>query len=192
MTTTAIYKTADRFVLSAGWTRALLAFVCGAAGALAMPPVSLFPFLCITLVAAVWLIDGSAAQTQDGARASAFAHGWEAAKVGWWLGFGYHVAGLWWLGAAFLVEADQFAWALPLGVVGLPAGLAFFTAFGFFLARLFWSNGPSRIVVLALALTVSEWLRGNILTGFPWNSFGMAFGADLYLGQAASFVVSTA
>lgn len=188
MTTAAITKAADRFVLATGWTRALLAFVCGAAGALAMPPISLFPFLCITMVAAVWLIDGAAAPLEDGARASILGPALDAAKAGWWLGFGYHVAGLWWLGAAFLVEADQFAWALPLGVVGLPAGLAFFTAFGFFLARLFWSAGPSRIVVLALALTLSEWLRGTILSGFPWNNFGMAFGANLYLAQTASFV----
>ena len=54
-----------------------------------------------------------------------------AAGAGWWLGFGYFVAGLWWLGAAFLAEADRFAWALPLGVLGLPAVLAVFTAFGF-------------------------------------------------------------
>ena len=63
-----------------------------------------------------------------------------AALIGWFWGFGYFVAGLWWLGAAFLVEADQFAWALPLGVLGLPALLAFFPAFGFALARLFWTG----------------------------------------------------
>ena len=33
------------------------------------------------------------------------------------MGFGYFLAGLWWVGSAFLVEADRFAWALPLGVV---------------------------------------------------------------------------
>ncbi|MDF2116920.1 apolipoprotein N-acyltransferase [Roseiarcaceae bacterium H3SJ34-1] len=180
---------ADRFVLSNGWKRALAAFLAGAAGALAMPPVSLFPFLIVTMTVAVWLIDGSVAEFHEGKGGSQhLANAWVAAKVGWWIGFGYHVAGLWWLGAAFLVEADQFAWALPLGVIGLPAGLAIFTAFGFFLARLFWTTGPSRILILALALAVSEWLRGNILTGFPWNDFGMAFGANLLLAQAASIV----
>lgn len=180
---------ADRFVLSNGWKRALAAFLAGAAGALAMPPVSLFPFLIVTMTVAVWLIDGAVAEFHEGSRRSQhLANAWVAAKVGWWIGFGYHVAGLWWLGAAFLVEADQFAWALPLGVIGLPAGLAIFTAFGFFLARLFWTTGPSRILILALALAVSEWLRGNILTGFPWNDFGMAFGANLLLAQIASIV----
>ena len=40
--------------------------------------------------------------------------------AGWCFGFGYFLAGLWWIGAAFLVEADSFAWALPLAVVGIP------------------------------------------------------------------------
>ena len=49
-----------------------------------------------------------------------------AFAIGWWWGFGYFLAGLWWLGAAFLVDADQFAWALPLGVVGAAAGSGVF------------------------------------------------------------------
>ena len=43
-----------------------------------------------------------------------------AFEIGWWWGFGYFVAGLWWLGAAFLIEPDEFAWALPFGVVASP------------------------------------------------------------------------
>ena len=34
--------------------------------------------------------------------------------TGWLFGFGYFVAGLWWLGHALLIDADEFAWALPL------------------------------------------------------------------------------
>ena len=64
--------------------------------------------------------------------------------------------GLWWLGAAFLVEADQFAWALPFGVLGLPALLAFFPAFGFALARLLWTPGAGRILALAAGLTAQR------------------------------------
>ncbi len=102
------------------------------------------------------------------------------------MGFGYFVAGLWWLGSAFLAEADKFAWALPLGVVGLPAGLAVFTAFGFAFARLMWSRGGARIFALAAALSLAEWLRGHVLTGFPWNDFGMVLGGNLVFAQAAS------
>ena len=89
-----------------------------------MPPFGVLPALAVSLTVAVWLIDGAArAGARPRPRRSS-----SAAIAGWWLGFGYFVAGLWWLGAAFLVEADLFAWAMPLGVLGLPAVLALFPA----------------------------------------------------------------
>ena len=173
---------ADRVILAEGWARAGIAILCGAAGALAMPPFGLWPALAVSLTAAVWLIDGSVA----GRRLRRLGTMGRAALAGWLWGFGYFVAGLWWLGSAFLVEADVFAWLLPFGVLGLPALLAFFPAAGFGLAAAFWSPGPSRLLTLAAALTASEWLRGHAFTGFPWNAFGMAFGQNLYLMQTAS------
>ncbi len=87
-----------------------------------------------------------------------------------------------------LVEADQFAWALPLAVIGLPAVLALFTALGFALARLLWSPGSLRIFALAAGLGAAEWLRGHVLTGFPWNDPGMALAQAGPLAQAASLI----
>ena len=51
-----------------------------------------------------------------------------AAAVGWWFGFGYFLAGLFWVGEAFLVEAEIFAVLLPFAVTLLPGGLALFYA----------------------------------------------------------------
>ncbi len=104
-------------------------------------------------------------------------------ETGWWFGFGYFLAGLYWIGFAFLVDAPTFGWLLPIAVGGLPAGLAIFTAFGVALARLLWTRGPLRILALAIALTASEWLRGHVLTGFPWNAFGYALTSPLVLAR---------
>ncbi len=41
---------------------------------------------------------------------------------------------------------------------------------------------------MALGLGLSEWLRGSVLTGFPWNALGMALGGTLVTAQAASLV----
>lgn len=172
---------ADRVTRWTGWRRTLAAFAAGAAGALAMPPFGFLPALMVSLVPAIWLLDGA---TRDSRMRTLKA----AAVTGWFWGFGYFVAGLWWLGAAFLVEADQFAWALPFGVLGLPALLSFFTAFGFALARLLWTGDATRILAFAAAMTLSEWLRGHLFTGFPWNSPGMALGQNLWLMQSASVV----
>jgi apolipoprotein N-acyltransferase len=141
---------AHRVVLAWGWRRFVVAFLAGAAGALAMPPFGLLPALAVSLTLAVWLIDGAAIGRKLGPTLRS------TALVGWWWGFGYFVAGLWWLGSAFLVEADQFAWALPFGVLGLPALLAFFPALGFALSRLMWSPGWGQVPAFAFGMTVSE------------------------------------
>jgi apolipoprotein N-acyltransferase len=172
---------ARRVILAGGWRRALIAFAAGAAGALAMPPFGALPALVVSLTLCVWLLDGA---VRTGGRHEA----WSAATIGWWWGFGYFLAGLWWLGAAFLVEADQFAWALPFGVVGLPAALALFPAAGFAVARLIWPPGPARILAFAVGLSASEWLRGHLFTGFPWNTLGMALGQNVWVMQSASVV----
>jgi apolipoprotein N-acyltransferase len=174
-------RVADAVILAWGWRRRVIALCAGASGALALAPLDLWPLIVVPMTVAVWLIDGSVAQTRFGRFRA-------AALAGWWWGFGFLLAGLWWLGAAFLVEADKFAWAIPLGVVALPAFLAVFPALGFGLARLLWPAGAGRILMLAVALTASEWLRGHVLTGFPWNVYGMMLAGPLWLAQIASVV----
>jgi apolipoprotein N-acyltransferase len=167
-------------VLSYGWRRWAIAFTAGALSAAAMAPLSFWPILFVTFPVLVWLIDGAGAGEWRGLTG--------AAATGWWFGFGYFLAGLYWIGFAFLVDAPTFGWLLPIAVVGLPAGLAIFTAFGVALARLLWTRGALRILALAVALTASEWLRGHILTGFPWNAFGYALTAPLVLAQSAALI----
>jgi apolipoprotein N-acyltransferase len=176
---------AENVILSCGWRRRAIAFGSGAFGALAMPPFTMFPMMIAPMSVAVWLIDGSA-DRGDGRRVIAGLR--MAFEAGWWIGFGYFIAGLWWIGAACLVDAEKFLWALPLGVVALPAALAFFPAFGFALARFLWLQGPLRVLALAFGLGLSEWIRGLALTGFPWNDLGMALGANLVLAQFASII----
>ena len=167
-------------VLSWGWRRRLIACLAGAISALAMAPFNAWPILFLTLPALVWLIDGAGAGRWGGVAA--------AAAIGWWFGFGYFVAGLYWIGYAFLVDAPTFGWLMPVAVIGLPAVAALYTAFGVALARMMWTRGALRILALGAALTISEWLRGHLLTGFPWNAFGYALTAPLALAQAASLI----
>ena len=179
---------AQKTVLAFGWRRRGIAFCAGAVGALSLAPINFFPAMIVPMMAAVWMMDGCAIRpARERSRLPGLLRAMgDAGQAGWGLGFGYFVAGLWWLGAAFLVEADQFAWALPLGVLGLPAVLAIYPALGFALARLLWSTGASRLLALAFGLGVSEWLRGQLFTGFPWNAFGMSLGDNIVTAQIAS------
>ena len=167
-------------ILAWGWKRAAIALFAGALSALAMAPFNAWPILFVTFPVAVWQIDGAGAGRWRGVPA--------AALTGWCFGLGYFVPGLYWIGYAFLVDAPTFAWLMPFAVLGLPAYLALFTAFGFGLARLFWTRDASRVLALAASLTMSEWLRGHALTGFPWNTFGYALSEPLALAQSASLI----
>ena len=167
-------------MLAAGWRRAWIAFLAGVASALAVAPFNAWPVLFLTFPILVWLVDGSAAGRWNGV--------WNAAAAGWCFGFGYFVAGLYWIGYAFLVDAKTFGWLLPIAVTGLPAYLALYTGLGLALARLIWVRGPVRLLALAVALTAAEWLRGHLLTGFPWNTFGYALTEPLALAQSVSLI----
>ncbi|PTM97546.1 apolipoprotein N-acyltransferase [Mycoplana dimorpha] len=161
-------RLSGRVMLLSGWTRALVAFLAGLFGVLALPPFGFFAALFVSFTVLVWLIDGASGDPDAGVlrrQAPAF-------RVGWCFGFGYFLGGLWWLGNALLVEADEYAWALPLAILGLPAFLALFYGLATALARLFWSDGVGRILALAAAFGLVEWLRSWLFTGFPWNAVG--------------------
>lgn len=174
---------ANAVTLSWGWRRHAAAFVAGALSSLAMAPAHLAPLLLVTLPVLVLLLDGAVAPA-----GGLLARLRPAAAVGWWFGFGYFLAGLWWVGAAFLVEADVFGWMMPFAVLAFPAGLALFFALGCALARLLWSDRPTRVLALAMGFTASEWLRGHIFTGFPWNVLGQALAFTDVTAQPASLV----
>jgi len=192
-----------------GWRRRSAALTAGAASVLAMAPCFAWPVLWITLPVLVWLIDGAhfpsaPASPQTPAPAGQAGHGvaarrrghdvppWyarppiAAAEIGWWFGFGYFVPGLFWVGQAFLVEAETFALLLPFAVTLLPAYLALYWGAAAGLAARFWTSTPNRVLVLALTLSAAEWARGHALSGFPWNTLGYALTYPLPLMQSAA------
>ncbi len=163
-------RLAGRIILLWGWQRAFAAFAAGALLVLAQAPYDFFAVGFVSFPVLVWLLDGTTLESSGGVLRRlrpAFA-------VGWWFGFGYFLAGLWWIGGALLVEADEFAWALPLAVVGIPLILAFFYGLATAVARSIWSSNIGRIAALAFGFALAEWLRGFLFTGFPWNAIGYA------------------
>ncbi len=168
-----------------GWRRGLCAFLAGALSVLALPPVHALPILFLTFPILIWLLDGLE-------RAGTYLTRYEliraSAGIGWWFGFGYFLLGLYWIGFAFMVEAEKFAFLMPFAVVALPAGLALFIGAATGLARFFWPRGYARIAIFALLWTVMEWMRGHILTGFPWNLIGESFTSSISLMQWLALV----
>lgn len=177
-------RLAGRIVLLWGWKRRATALVAGALAVLAQPPFDFFAVCFIAFPVLVWLLDGAAG---DGGR-SILSRFFSFFATGWWFGFGYFLAGLWWIGRALLVEADAHAWAMPFAVVGLPAVLAVFFGLACALARPFWRHDLGRIFALAFGFGAGEWLRAIAFTGFPWNPVGQAAMPVPVLMQSASVI----
>ncbi|KZL19593.1 Apolipoprotein N-acyltransferase [Pseudovibrio axinellae] len=164
-----------------GWRRALLAFAGGALAAFAFPPFGAFPLLWLSLPLLIVLLDGAKAQTaQRKARFLSFF------CVSWAFFFGFFLVGLFWIAEAFLVDAKSYAWMIPIALFSLPGGLALIPALMIGAASLFWGEGLRRILVFVVVLVLSNWVRGHILSGFPWNVWGYAFAENLMLMQSFS------
>ena len=177
-------RIAESIMLSWGGKRIILAFTAGALSVLALPPFNFFAVLFVSFPVLVWLLDGASGSAERGL----LGRMWPAFATGWWFGFGYFVAGLWWLGNALLVDANGFAWALPLAVLGLPAILALFYGVATAVAWLLWSDGIGRIAALGAAFGLVEWARSLVLTGFPWNTIGYAAMPAPLMMQSAELV----
>lgn len=161
-----------------GWRRRGIAFAAGLSAALAQAPFYALPLMAIGYCALVFLLDG--ARASETPLKSGF-------LAGWFFGFGYFLPGLYWLGYAFMVQAEQFAWMAPFAVLGMPAFLGlFFGAAGAVIARA-KVDGWRRVFLVAGVIMIGEYARGHILTGLPWNLPGQALAGTAAGAQTAAF-----
>lgn len=196
-------------VMNRFWTRYVLtpsvrhpawaALLAGLALPLAYPPFYLLPvfYLATGLVFYLAVRIGTAAPpTASDTTLWPDAEGrkklWRLAFLGWCFGFGQFASGMAWIGEAFLVEAELFLWALPFAVTGLPAALGLFHALAFAVFGLavqrFRLPGLAAFCLLALLVALSEYARGHVLTGLPWNLPLMGWAGWLYLAQPVALV----
>lgn len=157
--------------------RWLLALAAGLAAALAHPPFGLLPGL-LGYPLLLWLVD-----TADEVRPlrSAFWRGWLA-------GMAYFAIGTWWIAEAFLVDIVAHGWMAPFAVAAMAGGVALFWGAAMVVYRLTAARGLARVLVFAGVFAAFEWVRGHVLTGFPWNLPGETWRAGSAMSQTASLV----
>lgn len=166
------------------WPRHITAFGLGAASVLAIAPLFLWPVMLATLPAFALML-----ATADGDENTVSKRSLRrAALTGWWFGFGYFVFGLHWIIEPFLVEPDKFAWLIPFAITLLPGGLALFFAAATALAHLTRTTEWRFAFPLAAAVGMTEWLRGTVFTGFPWNPVGDSLTGNIFSLQWAGLI----
>ncbi len=94
---------------------------------------------------------------------------WKSFIIGWLFGFGYFLSNLYWITNSLTYE-EIFKILIPIALVLIPLFLGLFYgiatyAFSFFKL----DRNYSSILIFALILSFIEFVRGNILGGFPWN-----------------------
>ena len=159
------------------WPAALLALIAGLAAAFAFPPFGVLPgLLAYGLVMRLW--DDAA---PDRPLLSAFWRGWVA-------GTGFFLVSTWWVYEAFQVDAANQGWMGPFAVGLLAAGLGLFWGAAGAVYRLIRPQGAARVLVFAGVFCLFEWLRGHVLTGFPWDLVGETWRPGEAPSQAAALV----
>jgi apolipoprotein N-acyltransferase len=168
------------FAARTPWQRRGIAVLAGAAATLGQAPFQLTAVYVAAIVLLVWLLDVSAAKERR--LRSAF-------SIGWFFGVGHFATGLYWVSSAFNVDSDAWGpvWGVP-ATIGLAAGLALFFGLGALLSILLWTKDVRRIAAFAIGFFISEWLRGNVLTGFPWLLPGYVWTPGEPVSQLASLV----
>ncbi len=140
-----------------------LCLLAGALGALSMAPLSAWYVLPVSFSVLYMALAFSSSK-----KAAFF--------YGWLFGFAYFVFGLSWIGNALLVEGNDYKWAWPLAVSGLPAVLAFFTGVSALISKaVFKLKSVSGFFGFVGVFGIFELLRGVLFTGFPWNLYGYAW-----------------
>jgi len=110
----------------------------------------------------------------------------------WCWGLGFFLVGLWWMVNPLWLFKEQYGWLIPFELVGINGGLALFPmlcGLGVYLAKGYLLKSRSVLQLMAVFVvlyTIMEWLRGTILTGFPWNLVGYSFGVSDWSMQVAS------
>ncbi len=160
-----------------GWRKNIFIFALGAFASLSLPPLYWFPCFIVAAAYLYRLLPQAASYKQ-------------AALWGFLFQFGYFTTSLYWISAALLIDPGSFAWMLPFSIFGLPAVLAIFGAVWIAAARGLAKKtpyySPAHLFGFCAAHIITEYARGHVLTGFPWNLPGYNFGFHDYWLQSAS------
>ena len=107
---------------------------------------------------------------------------------GWIFGFGYFTSSLYWIIISLTFD-QTFKILIPIAILLIPLFLAIFYALATYALYYFkkFSN-ISLILIFSVTFSISEFLRGNILSGFPWNLISFSFSEFLPLLQILSLI----
>ena len=107
--------------------------------------------------------------------------------LGCTFGFGFFLSGNYWISIS-LTHDPTFQFFIPFAVILIPLFLSLFFGLVIFITGPFIEKNISFILLFSLVFSVFEYLRGNILTGFPWNLISYTWSWSLETIQILSLM----
>ena len=109
-------------------------------------------------------------------------------KYGWFFGFGYFLFSLYWVSISLTFD-ESFKFLIPVALILLPAFLAvFYGLITYLFAKFYLKNVVSSFFIFSILFGIIEFIRGTILSGFPWNLIAFSFSETIYFIQILSFI----
>ena len=109
-------------------------------------------------------------------------------QYGWCFGFGYFLFSLYWISISLTFD-QSFRFLIPFAIILLPAFLAIFYGLISYLFSIFYSkNIISSFFIFSILFGLIEYIRGFVLTGFPWNLISFSFSNNIYFIQILSII----
>lgn len=159
-----------------GWRGKLACFAAGALTATAFAPLYWWPVLFITLPFLFLVLDKARHWRSASLYALAF-------------GYGYFMAGTYWIAYALAVDIEKFGWMIPLSVLGLSLLVAlWFALFGALVRATRTGYLGLDMLRFSMIWVLVEYLRSLGMFGFPWNLLGNAAMASLPVAQLDALV----
>ncbi len=94
---------------------------------------------------------------------------------GWLFGLGYFTSNLYWISISLTFD-ESFKFLIPLTIILIPAFLALFYGLSSFLFLILNpKKNLSSFFLFSLIFGTIEFIRGTIMTGFPWNLIAYSF-----------------
>jgi len=107
---------------------------------------------------------------------------------GWFFGFGYFITNLYWISISLTFD-ENFKFLIPITLILIPAFLALFYGL---ISFLFFILKPKKLIasffLFSLIFGLVEYVRGSVLTGFPWNLIAYSFSNYLEIISITSII----